>query len=55
MKERKQITYLQRFAWLGSLCLLAVLFMLGSCVEVKAGKKNETCKLQSVTLEINGE
>ena len=55
MKERKQITYLQRFAWLGSLCLLAVLFMLGSCVEVKAGKKNETCKIQSVTLEINGE
>lgn len=55
MKERKQITYLQRFAWLGSLCLLAVLFMLGACVEVKAEVKHYTCKLQSVTLEINGE
>ena len=38
-----------------SLCLLAVLFMLGACVEVKAENKSRPCKLQSVTLEINGE
>lgn len=31
---------------MGSLCLLAVLFMLGACVEVKAENKSRPCKLR---------